>query len=87
MTDNKTRSQIQPEMTFTKTLEKFHADISMFWELLSRKAKDRHGSIEVAKDFDFYDLAKEAYTDNSQHFVELKLADIDNRILLKQRQA
>jgi hypothetical protein len=79
--DNRTMSPSSnlPEKDFYSILERYHADIGMFWESLSRKAKDRHSSIEVAQDFDLYDLAKEAYTDNSQHFVALKLADIDKR--------
>jgi len=68
-----------PEEIFYIILEQYHADIGMFWELLSRRAKDRYSSIEVAKDFDLYDLAKEAFNENSQYFVALKLADIDHR--------
>jgi len=72
-------SSNSPEEGFYSILEKYHADIGVFWELLSHKSKQRHGSIEVAKDLDFYDLAKEAYTENSNRFIALKLADIDNR--------
>ncbi len=67
------------EEGFYSILKKYHTDIGVFWKLLSRKAKQLHGSIEVAQESNLYDLAREVFKENSHRFIALKQADIDNR--------